>query len=153
MFTYLYKFSAVEDGDASDAPSRLEVARDSFSTVLPLLEFAIDDRVGVTRSAASKAKCLTTLNCLQVAMSGLKVVGALVGRSPQAIAELPPAEFKRLGRCVASVDASSDAILHWTDHSIDACSCLAALRDRRLSATVSQLSSSLLAALFPASVE
>jgi hypothetical protein len=45
MFTYLYKFSAVEDRDASDATSRVEVARDSFSAVLPLLEFTINDSV------------------------------------------------------------------------------------------------------------
>ncbi|KAH7479470.1 uncharacterized protein KRP23_6261 [Phytophthora ramorum] len=59
-----------------------------------------------------------------VAMSGLKVVGALVGKLPAFIGALPPAELQRL---------------------ID--SCLISLRDRQVSPAVSNLAQSLLQAM------
>lgn len=120
LFTFLYKFAAVEDGGAPDATKRLEMARDSFSTVLPLLEATASDKVSrQTLCCVLNMQNRRVLNQLhlQVAMSGLKVVGALVGRVPQAIAALPPSELQRLGRYFGSVKGVIHSFIRLTSAS------------------------------------
>ncbi|KAE8996399.1 hypothetical protein PR001_g19870 [Phytophthora rubi] len=102
IFSFLYKASELLSMENSND---LQMVRNCFEATVSRLES--------TRRES-------------VAMSGLKVVGALVSKLPSFVGTLPPTEVQRL---------------------IDGC--LVSVRDRRLSPVVSELAQSLLQAMTP----
>ncbi|KAG6609266.1 uncharacterized protein IUM83_00888 [Phytophthora cinnamomi] len=102
IFSFLYKASELI---AMENSNDLQLVRNCFETTVSRLES--------TRNES-------------VAMSGLKVVGALVGKLPSFVSTLPQVDVQRL---------------------IDGC--LVSLRDRQLSHVVSELAQSLLQAMAP----